>query len=140
MPYSGASYINTSRYKEGLTDKFVTEKAPRTAVVVHKNGTLSLMQVRLHKNTKKHNTLMSPPTPLLCSDNVALSEVPFQVDGEEDISAGLDLLEFSEVLVQFEAWQAVVSLEYPTMDEEICIFCCRTLTVVGAVFRCTRER
>lgn len=42
---SGASYINTSKSKEGLSDKFVTEKAPRTAVVVHKNGTLSLMQV-----------------------------------------------------------------------------------------------
>ncbi len=42
----GASYINTSKSKEGLSEKFVTEKAPRTAVVVHKNGTLSLMQVR----------------------------------------------------------------------------------------------
>ena len=33
-----------------------------------------------------------------------------QVDGEEDVSAGLDLVEFSEVLVQFGAWQAVVSV------------------------------
>ena len=32
-----------------------------------------------------------------------------QVDGEEDISAGLDLFEFSEILVKFGAWQAVVS-------------------------------
>ena len=41
----GVSYIKTSKVKEGLLDKFVTEKAPRTALVLHQNGTLSLMQV-----------------------------------------------------------------------------------------------
>ena len=43
--YRGVSYINTSMTKEGLPAKFVSEKAPRTAIVVYKNGTLSLMQV-----------------------------------------------------------------------------------------------
>ena len=71
----GASYINSSKSQEALSDRFVTEKAPRTAVVVHKNGTLSLMQV----------------------------------DGEEDIATGLDLIEFSEVLVELGAWHAIVS-------------------------------
>lgn len=32
-----------------------------------------------------------------------------QVDGEEDIAAGLDLYEFGEVLVQYGAWHAIVS-------------------------------
>ena len=40
-------YVNTSRTKEGMSDYYVNEKAPRTAVVIHENGTLSLMQVRL---------------------------------------------------------------------------------------------
>ena len=31
-----------------------------------------------------------------------------QVDGQEDISAGLDLYEFSEVLQELGCWQAVV--------------------------------
>jgi len=35
------------------------------------------------------------------------------VDGEEDVAAGLDLQEFSEVLVQLGAWQAVVSCDQP---------------------------
>lgn len=42
----GVSYIKTSMVKENLQDKFATEKAPRTALVLHQNGTLSLMQVR----------------------------------------------------------------------------------------------
>jgi hypothetical protein len=46
--FRGASYIKTSKSKEGLADKFVSEKAPRTAVVVQKNGTLNLMQVSRH--------------------------------------------------------------------------------------------
>ena len=31
------------------------------------------------------------------------------MDGEEDIATGLDLFEFSEVLVKLGAWQAIVS-------------------------------
>ena len=42
----GVSYIDKSKVREELREGFVTEKAPRTAAVVHKNGTLSLMQVR----------------------------------------------------------------------------------------------
>ena len=34
----------------------------------------------------------------------------FQVDGEEDIKAGLDLHEMAEVLLQMGIWQAAVSL------------------------------
>ena len=41
---------------------------------------------------------------------VLLCCVCVQVDGEEDVKAGLGLDEFSEVLVQLGAWQAVVSL------------------------------
>ena len=40
-------YINTSMAMEDLPEKFVKEKAPRTAIVIHENGTLSLMQVKL---------------------------------------------------------------------------------------------
>ena len=45
--FRGVPYVNTSRTKEGMSDYYVNEKAPRTAVVIHENGTLSLMQVRL---------------------------------------------------------------------------------------------
>lgn len=34
------------------------------------------------------------------------------MDGEEDILTGLDLYEFSEVLVEFGAWQALVSFQW----------------------------
>ena len=46
-PYRGVSYVNQSMTEEKLTQKFVTEKAPRTAVVLNSNGSLSLMQVEL---------------------------------------------------------------------------------------------
>ena len=41
---------------------------------------------------------------------VLLGVLYVQVDGEEDIAAGLDLMEFTEILVQLGAWQAVVSI------------------------------
>lgn len=41
----GLSYISTSMGREGLANRFVHEKAPRTAMIVHENGSLSLMQV-----------------------------------------------------------------------------------------------
>lgn len=41
----GVSYINQSMTTESLLPKFVTEKAPRTAIVLSTNGSLSLMQV-----------------------------------------------------------------------------------------------
>lgn len=44
--FRGVPYIKTSMTREDLLSKFVMEKAPRTAIVIHKNGTLSLMQVR----------------------------------------------------------------------------------------------
>lgn len=64
------------------------------------------------------------------------------MDGVEHISIqGLDLLEFSEVLVQLGAWQAVVSPAILCMQLTIILFFCyntRTLMVVEAVFRYTR--
>ena len=43
--FRGVSYVNQSVITESLLQKFVMEKAPRTAVVLSSNGTLSLMQV-----------------------------------------------------------------------------------------------
>ena len=41
----GEVYVNESMKEEDLPVTFVTEKAPRTAISVHMNGTLSLVQV-----------------------------------------------------------------------------------------------
>ena len=41
----GVDYINTSKVEENLSDYFVTEKAPRSAIGATKDGDLMLVQV-----------------------------------------------------------------------------------------------
>jgi len=53
------------------------------------------------------------------------------VDGEEDIFSGLDLFEFSEVLVQYGAWQAVVRNTAPCLF--VCLFVVAVVVVDSAV-------
>ena len=53
--FRGESYVNSSVITEGILERFVTEKAPRTAVVLSSNGSLSLMQVyKTVHNWKQH--------------------------------------------------------------------------------------
>ena len=42
---SGSSYVNKSQEIEGLSQMFVSEKAPRSGVGVAANGSLFLLQV-----------------------------------------------------------------------------------------------
>lgn len=69
----GEVAVDKSMQLEGLSEIFVKEKAPRTAIGVYANASLVLVQV----------------------------------DGQEDIKAGVDLYEFAELLLEMGLQQAV---------------------------------
>ena len=92
--YSGEVWIETSTKLENIFDKFVTEKAPRTAICAAKNGTMILLRVsgRGQYIITVHVIIDFTSVRAMCYSS------SLHVDGEEDIKTGIDLMEFSKIL------------------------------------------